>query len=302
LALLTSIFVNNILPAFLVMAAGVLLDRALQVDKRSLSRTALYVLTPCLIFSMILQSSVEASTLGRMALFVVVTTVAMCVIGLAVGRLLRWSDRSANGLVLSVAFVNSGNLGLSVILFSFGEVGLELATAFFVVSVMACNTLAGYFAARSGGSGRKPMLAVLRLPSLYAFLVALLLRSLPVRVPELILKPTQLIAQASVPVMLMMLGLQLSQTRLDGRYGEVAVGVVLRLVVGALAAAVLAPLIGLQGLARKVAIVEAAMPTAVSSLLMAIEFDGDAEYVSSVIFASTLLSALTLTGLLALLS
>ena len=301
MTLFLTIFVNNILPAFLVMAAGVLLDRGLQVDKKSLSRMALYVLTPCLVFSMILQSTVEASTFGLMILFVVVTTVVMCAIALLAGRLLRWPNRSADALVLSVAFVNSGNLGLSVILFSYGQVGLELASAFFVASVISCNTVAGFFAARSGGGARRAMLKVLRLPSLYAFLVALLLRSLSIELPEVLLKATSLAASASVPVMLMMLGLQLSQTRLGGRYKEVSLGVVLRLVVGALAALGLAPVMGLRGLAGKVAIVEASMPTAVSSLLMAIEFDGDAEYVSSVIFGSTLLSALTLTVLLSLL-
>jgi len=298
---LANIFVRNILPAFLVMAAGVLLDRALRVDKKSISKTALYLLTPCLIFSMILQSTVDASTFGLMIVFVVATTVVMCVVGLGVGRLLRWPSRAADALVLSVAFVNSGNLGLSVILFSFGEVGLELASAFFVASVIGCNTLAGFFAARSNGGSRKALLKTLKLPSLYAFLGALLLRALRVEAPETLLKPISLIARASVPMMLLMLGLQLSQTQLKGRYKDVAVGVLLRLVVGALAAMGLASLVGLQGLARKVAIVEASMPTAVSSLIMAIEFEGDAEYVSSVIFGSTLLSALTLTGLLAFL-
>ena len=60
----------------------------------------------------------------------------------------------------------------------------------------------------------------------------------------------------------------------------------------------LAPLLGLTGLARNVAIAEAATPTAVTSALMAIEFEGDADYVTSVIFFSTLFSALTLTAVL----
>jgi len=300
-ALFANIFINNILPAFLVMGAGILLDRALGVDKKSLSRTALYVLTPCLIFSLILESSIEASTFGLMLLFVAVITIVMCIVGLVVGHLLRWPARTADALVLSVAFLNAGNLGLSVILFSFGEEGLELASAFFVASMISCNTLAAFFAARNSGGARKAVLKVLQLPSLYAFLAALLLRGLSVTMPETLLKPISLIARASVPIMLMMLGLQLSQTRLRGRYKDVSVGVVLRLVVGSLAAVGLARLFGLAGLVGKVAITEASMPTAVTSLLMAIEFDGDADYVSSVIFASTILSALTLTVLLSLL-
>ena len=102
--------------------------------------------------------------------------------------------------------------------------------------------------------------------------------------------------------MLMMLGLQLSQTRVSRRYGQIGVGVALRLVAGALVGLGLAPLMGLEGLARSVAVTEAATPTAVSSALMAIEFDSDAEYVTSVIFCSTLLSGVTLTILLSFLA
>ena len=75
----------------------------------------------------------------------------------------------------------------------------------------------------------------------------------------------------------------------------------IRLFAGAAIAALLAPLMGLQGLARQVGIVQASMPTAVSSGLMAIEFDAEADKVSSAIFISTLLSSITLTVLIALL-
>lgn len=296
--MLGNIFVNNILPAFLVMAAGVLLDRLLHVDKRSLSRTALYVLVPCLVFSSLVESSVAPGQFGSMILFVVVVTVAMVVLSFLVGRVLRWSEAMVDALVLSTAFFNAGNFGLSVILFSFGEAGLELGAVFFVASNLACNTVAAFFASRSNGGVRQALLQVFKLPGLYAFGLAILLRSLQVTVPEVLFRPVALIGRAAVPVMLMMLGLQLSQTRLGTSYGKVAVGVGMRLIVGAVVALALAPLLGLQGLARSVGVLEASTPTAVTSSLMAIEFEADADYVSSVVFFSTLLSAVTLTLLL----
>jgi malate permease and related proteins len=298
----TTIFLNNILPAFLVMAAGVVLDRVLRVDKRTLSRTVIYVLTPCLVFSSIVESTVDPSQFGRMILFVLVLTAALVALALAVARALGWSRSMADALVLSTAFVNAGNFGLPVILFSFGDVGLELATVFYVASSFTCNSVAAFFAARGNGSGRTALLSVLRLPGLYAFALALLLRLLNVQVPNPLLRPVELVGRATVPILLMMLGLQLSQTRVSRRYGQIGVGVVLRLVVGALVGLGLAPLLGLEGLARSVAVTEAATPTAVNSALMAIEFGSDAEYVTSVIFCSTLLSGITLTILLSFLT
>ena len=298
MSLFARIFANNILPAFLVMGTGVILDRALHVDKRHLSRLAIYVLTPCLVFSLIAHSTVDPRQFGLMILYVMIITAIMCVLAMAVGRLLGWPGRSVDALVLSVAFLNSGNFGLSVVLFSFGEAGLELASVFFVATSLTTHTLAAFFASRSNGGGTKALLQVLRLPAPYAFALALIIRAMGWGVPEILDKPISLIASSAVPILLMMLGLQLSQTKLAGRHKDVAIGVFMRLVVGALVAIGLAPLLGLQGLARQVAIVEASTPTAVSSGLMAIEFDADADFVASVIFASTLLSGLTLTILI----
>ena len=302
MTLFVNIFVNNVLPAFLVMGTGVLLDRWLHVEKKHLARVALYVLTPCLIFDKIVRSSVDPRQFGLMIAFVVVSALVMCAIGLLVGRALRWPSRATDALVLSIAFINAGNFGLSVVLFAFGEAGLEYASIFYVASSLACYSLAAFFAARSNGGGRSAILKVLRLPGLYAFALAMVLRVLTVRVPNIVMRPTSLIGQAAVPILLMMLGLQLSQTRVGKRYREVAVGVFLRLIVGAAVAVALAPLMGLAGLARQVAITEASTPTAVNSSLMAIEFDADAELVTSVVFVSTLLSSVTLTVLLSFLT
>ncbi|MBC7237657.1 MAG: AEC family transporter [Chloroflexi bacterium] len=296
-----NIFANNVLPVFLVMAVGLFLDRKLQVDKRHLARIALYVLTPALIFSRIVQSLVDPAAFGQMLVFVVAFTLIMCALGLLIGRLLGWSSREIDALVLSVAFLNAGNFGLSVVLFTYGDEGLQLATVFFVGSNFTANTLSAFFAARSNHGARGALLKTLRLPGLWAFLLALAVRLMAIPVPNLVLRPLMTLGNAYVPVMLMLLGLQLSQTRLGHQYGKVALGVGLRLVVGALAALGLAPLMGLEGLARQVGVLEASMPTAVNSSLMAIEFDANAEYVSSCILVSTLFSSVTLTLLIAFL-
>lgn len=301
MGLLLRIFTNNILPAFLVMGAGVLVDRTLHVDKKQLSRLALYVLSPCLVFDLISKSEVDPGQFGRMIVYAIATTLAMCLVGLAVGHVLRWPTRSVDGLILSIAFTNAGNFGLSVILFTYGQPGLELASVFFVASSFTTHTLATFFANRSNGGGLAALRSVFQLPAPYAFVLALILRLMGWAPHPVIVKPVSLIAGAAVPVLLMLLGLQLSQTRIGGRYRHVSIGVFLRLIVGAGLAAAMAPLFGLQGLACQVGIVEASTPTAVSSALLAIEFDADAEFVTSVIFFSTLLSAITLTVLISLL-
>lgn len=301
MTLFLGIFTNNVLPAFIIVAVGVLLDRAWKVDKRTLSRLGMYVLTPALVFSGVARSSINPSQFGLMFVFVVALTLSLVGLCLLVGKMLGWSRANTDALVLSVAFMNAGNFGLSVALFTFGDVGLEMATAFFVFSSFAGNTVAGFFAARSNHGSKEALLKAVRLPAPWTFVIALGVRMLELPVPDLLFQPIQLIGRAQMPIMLMLLGIQLSQTRIGRRYKDVAVGVVMRLVVGSLVAMGLAPLVGLEGLARQVAIMQGSTPSAVTSALMAIEFDADAEYVTSVIFITTLLSSITLTIVIGLL-
>ncbi|MGI6379687.1 MAG: AEC family transporter [Anaerolineae bacterium] len=300
LSSLGTILLDNILPAFAVIAVGVFADRGLRADKDTLSRLAIYVLSPCLVFDSIASSAVNGDQFARLVAHLLLVTLAMVALSMLLARILGWSSRQSDALVLSTAFLNTGNLGLSVVLLAFGTVGLQYATVFFVVSNFMSYTIGAVFAARGtdGKFGWGAVGRAMRLPGAYAFLLAMLVRWTSVMVPPVLAKPVGLLGQASVPVMLVLLGMQLSQTKVTVRLGQVSVGVVLRLVVGALVGVAIAPLVGLVGLPRSVAIVQAAMPTAVTSALLAITFDADAEYVTSVVFTTTLLSAVTLSLLL----
>jgi predicted permease len=296
-----SIFINNVLPSFIVVGVGYLLERRIKVDKRTLSRLAIYVLTPCLVFSSIVNSKVDSGQFGRITLYVIVFTLVMIGVGYLAGRLLGWSQQAIKALMLSIAFTNSGNMGLSIILFTFGDEGFALGATYFVATNLTANTLAAFIAAHGRGTLGHTLLQVLKLPGIYAFALALVVRQLGA-MPAVVMRPVSLIAQAQIPIMLMMLGVQLAQTKIGKRFGNISVGVVLRLVGGAAVAFLLAPLMGLTGLARQVTIAQSSTPAAVSSALMAIEFGADADYVASVIFFSTLLSSVTMSALLVLLT
>ncbi|MCS7261385.1 MAG: AEC family transporter, partial [Anaerolineae bacterium] len=108
-----------------------------------------------------------------------------------------------------------------------------------------------------------------------------------------------LLSQATVPFMLVVLGLQLSRTSLTGHLTPLALAVFVRLVLGPLIAIGLAALLGLSGLARQVSILQAAMPSGVMGSVLATLFGGDARFVAAAVLLSTLVSMVTLTVLLA---
>jgi hypothetical protein len=125
-------------------------------------------------------------------------------------------------------------------------------------------------------------------------------------VPEPLAKAIHLLGQASVPIMLIVLGLRLAQV-LENKQRPVhltALGLatVLRLLVAPAVAWVLAGVVGLSGLARDVTVLESAMPTAVMSTILATEFESDPSFAALAVLVTTLASLPTLTILLNLLT
>jgi predicted permease len=110
----------------------------------------------------------------------------------------------------------------------------------------------------------------------------------------LISRITQILGNLAIPLMLLILGIQLSRASLQGQWSVMMGASFIRLLGGALVGFLLAFLLGLGGVTRQAAIVEAAMPTAVVASVLATEFNSDAKLVSSIIVLSTLLSILTL--------
>ena len=109
-------------------------------------------------------------------------------------------------------------------------------------------------------------------------------------------------SQAAIPVMLIVLGMNVAGSSGVERPVLVSVAAFVRLVIGTLVGWLLAVALGIEGVARDVMIVGAAMPTAVFTILTATQFDARPKFVSDVVVVSTLASIVTVTVVLALLS
>jgi predicted permease len=108
-----------------------------------------------------------------------------------------------------------------------------------------------------------------------------------------------MLSDAALPSMLLILGMQLKRAVAPNRPVVVAAAVVLSLFIAPILGIGLTSLLGLTGSARSAAIVLASMPAAVVTTVLALEFDLDSSFVTSVVFVSTLLSPVTLVLLIA---
>jgi hypothetical protein len=142
------------------------------------------------------------------------------------------------------------------------------------------------------------VLGLLKIPTLYAVLLAVLGNSLGIQLPGPLVRAVDLAAGGTIPLMLILLGVELTRVQLTGSVRAMQLSVSLRLLIAPLVALLLAGLFGLNGYARQGSVTEAAMPSMVSATVLATEYQLDSRLVTAIIFISTLLSPLTLTPLL----
>ena len=291
------------MPIFLAAGAGYALGRRFQLDLRSLSRVAFFVFSPCLVFDSLSHSDLSGAEFAQIG----VVSLGVCVIvaGLALlaGRALRLDRHTLATFVVAATFGNAGNFGLAVSKFAFGDAALSRAVIYYVFNSLAVYTLGVAVAA----SGRRPLRDVIRhaliLPTTIAVAVAVLMRLAGLATPQPVDRAVSLLSQAAIPVMLMLLGLQLASIREfpRSRLGLMALAAGSQLILAPLITLGLALGLHLTGVTLQAVVVESAMPAAVITTILAVEYDLDATLVSGAVVLSTLLSPLTLTPLIAFL-
>lgn len=253
------------------------------------TRLVLNVSTPCLVLSTLSRAEVDLQVFGQMALACVVICVIMAMIGWVLSRAIN-SDPKV--LVPAYMFPNTGNMGLPISLYAFGEPGLALAVAFFVVLSVGHFTV-GMILSGAAQSWRRLLLN----PVIISLGVALAVLMLDLQLPRWVANTVDLLGSMSIPMMLLTLGVSLASIRLK----QVGKGMALggfRILCGAAVGWGIALALNLPPLAQGVLVLQSAMPVAVFNYLFAVKANRSPETVASLVICSTLLSFLLIPLLL----
>ncbi|MBU1048733.1 AEC family transporter [Candidatus Bipolaricaulota bacterium] len=298
-----AVLLNVILPVFLVGGCGYLVGRSVRSEPLVLMRIIFYLLAPALIFRSIYVSEISLQSAALIGIYVILIQLSMLAISRLVGRVRRWDADSQAAGSLVLLFANCGNYGLPVMLFAFGEQGFAFGVIFVLVSIMMQATIGiGVASWQEGANWKQGLTRILRYPHLYAFLLAILMRVVVVEMPEGVLRSIDLLAQAAIPAQLLMLGIQLSRVRLHHFGVDSILLSGIKLLIPPFLGWGITTLLGITGLLQAVLIVEASMPSAVNSLILATQFRRNPELAATVVFVSTALSLITITILLTVLT
>jgi predicted permease len=296
------LFLNNLLPIFLVSSTGYLLGRYLKIEPRTISQIIFYVLSPCLVFTLLVESELDNADVVRMMSFAFALMLAVGMITYLIGRLLRLERQMMSAVLLSSVFMNAGNFGLPVNKFAFGDEALAFAGLYFVAMAIFMNSGGVIIASMGRSSLREALLGLIKLPTIYALALGILFVQMDWTLPLALTRSIGLLSDAAIPSMLILLGLQFHYARWKAHLPALTLTTLMRLVVAPALALGLSLLWGLEGPARQAGILEAGMPAAVMATILATEYDVEPPFVTSVVFVSTLLSPLTLTPLIAFLT
>jgi hypothetical protein len=291
-------------PILILTGAGYLVGRRVPPAAEVLAKILLYLLIPVFVFQNIISSTLDAADGGRIVLFSALALVALFIVA-RLASAVRHHDRPMRGAFANTSILyNSANFAIPVIALAFTMTPQENEYAVAVqVIVGACQGLAAYvlgafLAAAGSGPIGHAALKVFRIPFIYALLAALVLKHFGLGETDLekvkiLWTPVTLIAPAYVPVALMTLGAQMARVKLVRAPVDLALAVVGRLVVGPLIGLALVMLMGLHGTLAQVLVVGIAGPTAIASVVVAIEFKNRPDFAASAVFLTTLGAGLT---------
>ena len=280
-------------PVFLLAAVGFVWVRAgLEYRVEFVTRLAMTLSVPCLIFVALMEASIEPGALTAL------TAASLTAYGAVI--VVTWGLVAALGLerrtwLAPLAFGNTGNLGLPLALFAFGPDGLSQAVVVFAVMAVLSFTIGVWFVSGGGNPA-----AVLREPMVAATLLGAAFLWFDWSTPRFLTETLRLAGQMAIPMMLITLGVAVARLRPEALARPVLLSLA-KLAICISASWVVGRWFDLGPTAFAVLVLQVATPVAVTSYLLAEKYGADAGAVASLVVVSTLLSVGALPLLLGIL-
>jgi predicted permease len=268
-----------ILPVFSIVAVGYVWARRTRPDMTMVNRISMNVLAPALIFSALSSKSFDIGAYQRLMIGSVGVVLGSGLLAWPIARLLRVDART---FVPPMMFNNCGNMGLPLSVLAFGEAGFGAMVALFSISNLLQFTLGTWMLdhrARFSSLARNPMVVA----TFAGFAFAIVHPPLP----DWIATAFKLTGDGLIPMMLLALGVRLT----DMRWDDATLGVVGAIVcpaTGIVSAALLAPLLGLDALQRGLLILFGSLPPAVLNFMVAEHYRQEPGKVASIVLIGNL--------------
>jgi malate permease and related proteins len=273
-------------PVFILAAIGFAwVKMGFDYRVQFVTRLAMTLGVPCLIFTSLMQTKIEPSALSDLVLASIAAYASLTLVAYV---LIRMAGLNVRTFLAPLIFGNTGNLGLPLAMFAFGEAGLGYAVVIFAVMAVYSFTF-GIWLVSGGGDPLK----IVKEPMVGATLLGALFLFNGWQTPEWTTNTLELIGQMAIPLMLITLGVAVARLKPVG-FGRAIILSILKVLVSVFIGWTIGIWFDLPAIALAVLVLQISTPVAVTSYLLAEKYDADAESVAGLVVVSTLVSVIAI--------
>ncbi len=290
------IFTTITLPILLLVALGFGAQKYTAFDLPTLSKLQIYVLIPCGILHFLISTKLPLHEAWPAAWFTVAQFAVHCALGFVAATLFGVTGPARTILMLASGFNNSGNYGLPLVQLTFPPDYLLHQTVVLSMHTVLFATFGLWMLARHGAEKPGVWETVFGTPMIPAVIAGFALKELNVTLPVSLALPLKLMGEAFTPLALFLLGAQLAEVKANGGRVPLTLSLIVKL---ALAPAVtwgLAAYAGFPDELTALFVLGAATPIGVMVAIFAARYDTEPGLTASMVFVSTVVSALTITA------
>ncbi|PRO66081.1 AEC family transporter [Alkalicoccus urumqiensis] len=291
------ILLDILLPVFVIMLLGYVMQLKFKMDLQTLAKLNIYFVVPAFIFVELYDNDIALGLFGLVLVFFIVYTVLLFLAGQGLSRMAGLTQSRRITFTNSLMFYNSGNYGVPVNDLVFR--GDPLAMGVQVIMMTLQNVFLfsyGVFSLQAASIGKlRALLGYLKMPVMYAMVLGVLLGWLEVPLPAFVWTPAEYVADAMIAIALFTLGAQVASFEFLPVRLSVYASAAVRLIAGPAIALVILLVLPVQGMLAQALFIASAMPTSVNSAIIAQEYRMHPKYAAQIVLFSTIFSAATVT-------
>ena len=290
------IIVTIILPMFVLIISGTILNYKFNLNLSTLSNVLIYFFLPIVCFFNIYNTSFEKTVIINIILYVVLYNVCLIVLAILYGKRLNLTfEESAtfkNGAVLS----NSANYGIPVsnLVFKTDPVGTSVQVIIAVIQNVLTYTW-GFLNASSvnGKISKEQIKKMLKIPIIYGLVLAVIMKLFNLPIPSVLQIPLKQIDDGFIAIALLTLGAQISFKGLKQLDKVVVNAIVIRVLFSQVISLLILFSLGITGLLAKALFLSSSFPSNRSAALIALEYNNVPDKAAAIVVYTTILSPFT---------
>lgn len=295
----------TILSIVLMIFLGVFLRRIdfLGIKEvESLNNIVIYILMPCMVFSALYSADLSLlSTLGILPFIILASSFITGTITYLILRKFNIEEKRLWSVVVAVMIANTAFMGYPINLGIFGQVGLLRAIFCDIATLIIFLMLSFVLSMKFGGSKKSAIKKIALFPSLWAVILGILFNFLNVPIGPVLENTVNYLGNGSIPLIMLALGVSIDFSGLTRSRNMIIFTSAMKLILYPIVAFAFASILGLVDLQFKISVIEAAMPSGMLSLVLAISYKLDFELTSDCILIDTVISLLSLPVIIMLL-